>query len=147
MKTSLIIKRCVQAALLGVALVSTAMAQPGPGWGGGPGMQRGMGGAGGGYGMGPGGGYGMGYGMGSGAWGGRGAAGNSNMVRGWALMTPEERTAQQVKMRAVKTYDECKTVQGEHRTLMETRARDKGLTPFTPRGNPCDNLKARGMIQ
>ena len=147
MKTSLILKRCVQAALLGVALVSTAMAQPGPGWGGGPGMQRGMGGAGGGYGMGPGGGRGMGYGMGSGAWGGRGAAGNSNMVRGWALMTPEERTAQQVKMRAVKTYDECKTVQGEHRTLMETRARDKGLTPFTPRGNPCDNLKARGMIQ
>ena len=146
MKTSLIIKRCVQAALLGAALVSTAMAQPGPGWGG-PGMQRGMGGAGGGFGMGPGGGRGMGYGMGSGAWGGRGAAGNSNMVRGWALMTPEERTAQQVKMRAVKTYDECKTVQGEHRTLMETRARDKGLTPFTPRGNPCDNLKARGLIQ
>ena len=146
MKTSLILKRCVQAALLGAALVSTAMAQPGPGWGG-PGMQRGMGGAGGGYGMGPGGGRGMGYGMGSGAWGGRGAAGNSNMVRGWALMTPEERTAQQVKMRAVKTYDECKTVQGEHRTLLETRARDKGLTPFTPRGNPCDNLKARGMIQ
>ena len=146
MKTSLIIKRCVQAALLGAALVSTAMAQPGPGWGG-PGMQRGMGGAGGGYGMGPGGGRGMGYGMGSGAWGGRGAAGNSNMVRGWALMTPEERTAQQVKMRSVKTYDECKTVQGEHRTLLETRARDKGLTPFTPRGNPCDNLKARGMIQ
>ena len=27
------------------------------------------------------------------------------MVRGRALMTPEERTAQQVKMRAVKTYD------------------------------------------
>ena len=146
MKTSLIIKRCVQAALLGAALVSTAMAQPGPGWGG-PGMQRGMGGAGGGYGMGPGGGRGMGHVMGPGAWGGRSAAGNPNMVRGRALMTPEERTAQQVKMRAVKTYDECKTVQGEHRTLLETRARDKGLTPFTPRGNPCDNLKARGMIQ
>ena len=76
--------------------------------------------------MGPGGGRGMGHGMGPGAWGGRGAAGNQNMVRGWALMTPEERTAQQVKMRAVKTYDECKTVQGEHRTLMEQRAKEAG---------------------
>ena len=150
MKNTLIIKHLVQAALLGTAFVSTAaMAQPGPGagWGGGVGMQRGMGGAGGGYGMGPGGGRGMGYGMGSGAWGGRGAAGNSNMVRGWALMTPEERTAQQVKMRAVKTYDECKLVQTEHRSTIEARAKEKGVNVLTPRGNPCDNLKARGLIQ
>ena len=146
MKTSLIIKRCVQAALLGAALVSTAMAQPGPGWGGGPGMQRGMGGAGGGYGMGPGGGRGMGHGMGPGAWGGRGAAGNPNMVRGRALMTPEERTSQQVKMRAVKTYDECVAVQTEHRGAMEVRAKEKGVTLPQPRANGCDRMKARGWI-
>ncbi len=30
---------------------------------------------------------------------------------------------------------------------MEARAKDKGVNMFTPRGNPCDNLKARGLIQ
>ena len=67
-------------------------------------------------------------------------------TRGWQLMTPEERTAQQVKMREVKTYDECKVVQTEHRSTMEARAKEKGLSLFTPRGNACDNLKARGLI-
>lgn len=148
MKKSLILKRLVQAVAIGAALAATAaMAHPGPGmgwgmgggggWGGGPGMQRGMGmggmGGAGGWGMGPG--------------GGRGMMAAQNGAPGWQLMTPEERTAQQAKMRAVKTYDECKAVQAEHRTLMETRAKEKGVTPFTPRGNPCDNLKARGLIQ
>lgn len=148
MKTTLIIKRFVQVVLLGTAVVSTAMAQPGPGWGGGwgggCGMQRGMGG-GGGWGMGPGGGRGMGYGMGYGA--GPGAAANQNLTRGWELTTPEERTAQQIKMRAVKTYDECTAVQTEHRGILETRAKEKGLTLVTPRISQCDNLKARGLIK
>ena len=140
MRTTLILKRFVQVVVLGTALVSTAMAQPGPGWGGGCGMQRGMGG-GGGWGMGPGGGRGMGYGMGS------GAAANQNLTRGWELTTPEERTAQQIKMRAVKTYDECTAVQTEHRGILETRAKEKGLTLVAPRISPCDNLKARGLIK
>ena len=69
-----------------------------------------------------------------------------NVARGWQLMTPEERTAQQTKMRAVKTYDECKTLQTEHRTVMEARAKEKGVNLMTPRGNRCDMLKARGLI-
>jgi len=158
MKTTLILKRLAQAVLLGTALVSTAMAQPGPGagwggggWCGGPGMQRGMGGMGGpggGYGMGPGGGrgmYGGGRGMGYGM--GPGAAGGQNLTRGWELVTPQERTEQQIKMRAVKTYDECTAVQTEHRGKLEVRAKEKGLTLVSQRGNPCDNLKARGLIQ
>lgn len=149
MRTALIVKRLVQVALLGAALAAPAMAQMGPGmgggWGGGPGIQGAMGGQGGWHGMGPGGGRGMmGRGMGP---GGGGMMANQNVARGWQLMTPEERTAQQIKMRAVKTYDECKAVQGEHRALMETRAKEKGVSVFTPRGNPCDNLKARGLIQ
>lgn len=148
MRTTLIIKRFVQVALLGAALASPAMAQMGMGgggWGGGPGMQGGMGGQGGWYGMGPGGGRGM-HGMGRGGMG-RGMMANQNVARGWQLMTPEERTAQQIKMRAVKTYDECKLVQTEHRSTMEARAKEKGLSLFTGRGNACDNLKARGLIQ
>ena len=152
MKSTLIIKRVIQVVLLGAALASPAMAQMGPGmggaWGGGPGMQGGgWGMQGGGWGMGPGGGrsmHGM-QGMGRGGMG-RGMMAQQNVARGWQLMTPEERTAQQTKMRAVKTYDECKTVQTEHRSVMEARAKEKGVNLMTPRGNRCDMLKARGLI-
>lgn len=153
MRTTLIIKRFVQVVVLGAALAAPAMAQMGQGmgggWGGGPGMQGGAAGQGGWYGMGPGGGRGM-SGMGRGGMGGgmgRGMMANQNVARGWQFMTPEERTAQQVKMRAVKTYDECKLVQTEHRSTIEARAKEKGVNVLTPRGNPCDNLKARGLIQ
>lgn len=149
MKSTLIIKRVIQVVLLGAALASPAMAQMGPGvggnygggWGSGPGMQ------GGGWGMGPGGGRGMHgmHGMGRGGMG-PGMMAQQNVARGWQLMTPEERTAQQVKMRAVKTYDECKTLQTEHRTVMEARAKEKGVNLMAPRGNRCDMLKARGLI-
>ena len=61
-------------------------------------------------------------------------------------MTQEERTEMQNKMRAVKTYDECKQLQTEHRAQMEARAKEKGLTLMSPRGNRCDMLKARGLI-
>lgn len=149
MRTTLIIKRFVQVVVLGAALAAPAMAQMGQGmgggWGGGPGMQGGAAGQGGWYGMGPGGGRGM-SGMGRGGMG-RGMMANQNVARGWQLVTPEERTAQQVKMRAVKTYDECKLVQTEHRSTIEARAKEKGVNVLTPRGNPCDNLKARGLIQ
>lgn len=164
MKTTLIVKRLVQAAVLGAALVSAAaIAQPGPGagwggwgggWCGGPGMQRGMG-PGGGWGMGPGGGrgmgygrgYGMGYGMGPGAYANQGAPAGQNAVRGWELMSPVERSEQQAKIFAAKTYDECTAIQTEHRGKLELRAKEKGLTLLAPPFNPCDNLKARGFIQ
>ena len=143
MRTTLIIKRFIQVVVLGAALAAPAMAQMGMGgggggWGGGPGMQSGMNGQGGGYGMARG---------SKGRGKGGGMMANQNVTRGSQLMTPEERTAQQVKMRAVKTYDECKVLQTEHRSTMEARAKDKGVNMFTPRGNPCDNLKARGLIQ
>ena len=153
MRTTLINKRFVQVVVLGAALAAPAMAQMGQGmgggWGGGPGMQGGAAGQGGWYGMGPGGGRGM-SGMDRGGMGGgmgRGMMANQNVARGWQLVTPEERTAQQVKMRAVKTYEECKSVQTEHRSTIEARAKEKGVNVLTPRGNPCDNLKARGLIQ
>jgi hypothetical protein len=160
MKTTLIVKRLVQAAVLGAALVSAAaIAQPGPGagwggwgggWCGGPGMQRGMG-PGGGWGMGPGGGrgmgYGRGYGMGPGAYANQGVPAGQNAVRGWELMSPVERSEQQAKIFAAKTYDECTAIQTEHRGKLELRAKEKGLTLLAPPFNPCDNLKARGFIQ
>ncbi|MBK9442891.1 MAG: hypothetical protein IPN53_16965 [Comamonadaceae bacterium] len=85
--------------------------------------------------------------MGPGAGGMRGMRMNQNNTPGWTLMTAEERTAIQTKMRAVKTYDECKLVQTEHHAAMEVRAKEKGVTLNTPRQNGCDKMKARGMIK
>ena len=138
MKTSMTFKSITVIALLGVALATPALAQGGMGMGGGmgggPGMQNG-------------GTDNWGPGMGYGGHGGRGMRFNQNNgVRGWTLMTAEERTAFQIKMRAVKTYDECKLTQTEHRSLMETRAKEKGVKLMAPRQNACDNLKARGLL-
>lgn len=142
MKTSTKLKSVALIALLGAVFAVPLLAQPGPGWGGGMGMGMGMGG-------GPGmqnGGPGVGR-WGPGAGGMRGMGFNQANTGVWSLMTPEERIANQTKMRAVKTYDECKLVQTEQRTLMETRAKEKGLTLPTPRQNGCDNMKARGFIK
>lgn len=72
---------------------------------------------------------------------------NADNTRGWGLMTPAERTEHQKKMLAAKTTDECIAVRDEHHKLMEARAKEKGTTLGTPKANPCDQMKARGMIQ
>lgn len=72
---------------------------------------------------------------------------NADNTRGWGLMTAAERTEHQSKMLAAKTVDECKAVQDEHRKLMEARAKEKGTTLGTPKVNPCDQMKARGIIK
>ena len=138
MKTSISLKSKILIALLGAALAASVFAQPGPGMGGGmgggPGMQN----------AGPGAGAGMGPGR-QGA--GRGMRFNQGNTQGWALMTPEERTAHREKMRSVKTVEECKALQAEHRSVMEERAKGKGVTLPTPRQNGCDRMKARGFIK
>ena len=129
MKSTMTLKGITLVALLGAALAAPVFAQPGPGMGGGPCMQ-GSGGA-------------MGQGMGG---GGRGMRFNQNNTTGWTLMTPEERTEMRTKMRAVKTYDECKLLQTEQHSAMEVRAKEKGVTLPVPRQNACDRMKARGVI-
>lgn len=138
MRTSTAFKSITLAALLGAALTTTVMAQPGPGMGGGMGMGGGPGMQNGGPGAGQ---------MGPAGRGMRGMRFDQNNTRGWTLMTQEERTAMQIKMRAVKTYDECKVVQGDQRKVMESRAKEKGVTLPVPRQNACDNMKARGLIK
>jgi len=109
-----------------VFFASAALAQTGPGMGG-PGMGGpGMGGPGSGW---------------------KGWAWDSDTVPGWQLMTPEERTEHQSKMQTMKTYGDCEAYHKVHRQLMEQRAKDKGVTLATPRRDPCDMMKARGLIQ
>ena len=130
MKSTMTFKSIALIALLGAALATPVLAQTNPGMGGGPGMQNGQSGAG----------------MGPGA-GGRGMRFNQNNTRGWTLMTPEERIAHQDKMRAAKTYDECKSIQTEQHTLMEQRAKEKGVTLPVPRQNGCNVMESRGLFK
>jgi hypothetical protein len=105
-------------ALLAGVVAAPSFAQPGPGMGGG---------------MGPGKGARFGF--------------NQNNTAGWALMTPEERTANQQKMWSFKNYDECKAYQEQHHKDMEARAKEQGKTLATPRYNACDRMQARGMFK
>lgn len=79
--------------------------------------------------------------------GARGMRFDRTNTPGWTLMTVEERNAYQDKIRAVKTYDECKLIQTEQHSLMETRAKEKGVTLQGPGDNACDVMKARGYIK
>ena len=119
-----------------LAGVSPAQAQ-GPGPGAGPGPAASAPGPGPRPGMGPGGGGGSGRHMG-GRWG-------SRYTPGWSLMTPEERTAHQQQMQAVKGYEECTTLRDQHREQMAARAKEKGLAkpPATPRRDACAALKPK----
>lgn len=129
MKTSVNLRNITLIALLGAALAAPVLAQPGPGMGGGPGMQNSV----------PGG-----SGMGRGA---QAMRFDQNNTRGWTLMTPDERAAHREKMLSLKTYDECKTFQTEHRATMEARAKEKGTTLPVPRQNVCDRMKAGGLVK
>ena len=143
MKSIINVKVIALIALVGAALAAPVLAQPGPGmgggWGGGPCMQGG--------GMRNGAGVGPGARAGWGNKGGRMMMANQDNVRGWTLLTPEERTSFQNRMRNVETYDECVQIQTEHRGMVEVRAKEKGVNLMTPMRNMCDNLKARGLIQ
>ncbi|MFA9438969.1 hypothetical protein ACDA63_04950 [Uliginosibacterium sp. sgz301328] len=130
MKISPARKRMALIAITSVVLAVPAVAQTAPGAGG-PGFGRQ------GWGQYEQGGQRMGRGMG--AAGGRAPAA--------MLMTPEERSAHLARMREVKTYDECRQIQTEHRALMVSRAQERGVSLPAPRQNGCDNMKARGFIK
>ena len=119
-------------AVLGASLASPVFAQPAGGQGMGPGMGQGQG-----------------AGMGPGPGGGKGMQFNANKDNTWGyqLMSPEERTAHRDKVRATKTYDECKALQEDHHKAMEVRAKEQGKTLPAPGNNGCDRMKARGFFK
>jgi hypothetical protein len=72
---------------------------------------------------------------------------NQDNTPGWGLMSREERTAYRDKMRAAKTYEECKAIYDEHRRQIEARAKEQGKTLRQPRYNACERMKARGYFK
>ena len=72
---------------------------------------------------------------------------NQDNTPGWSLMSREERSAYRVKMRAAKSYEECKAAYDEHRQLMETRAKEQGKTLRQAARDACERMKARGYFK
>jgi hypothetical protein len=62
-------------------------------------------------------------------------------TRGWQFMTTEERLAHQARIRAFKSYDECRDYQVEHHRAMEARARTHGRTLAPGLRDFCEHLK------
>ena len=99
--------------------------------GAGPGTGPGSGSAGPGTGMGSG----MGSGMGPAVrWG-------DDYTPGWSMMTAAERQTHQDRMRAMKTYEECKAYADQHREQMNKRASEQGGKALAQnRRDPCAGL-------
>lgn len=74
-------------------------------------------------------------------------SGNQGNTFGWQLMTAEERVAHQTKLRGFTEYNVCKEYVDEHHKKMEERAKEKGVTMPVMRQNPCDMMKARGILK
>lgn len=74
-------------------------------------------------------------------------AGNQQNTYGWQLMTPDERAEHQAKLRSFTEYTACKEYVDEHHKKMEERAKEKGITVPLVKRNPCDVMKARGVLK
>lgn len=72
---------------------------------------------------------------------------NQKNTAGWQLMTPEERTEHRAKMRTFTEYDTCKEYVAEHHKQMELRAKEKGVAVPVMKRNPCDVMKAKGVLK
>lgn len=72
---------------------------------------------------------------------------NQRNTPGWQLMTPQERLEHQTKLRSFTDYSACKEYVDEHHKQMEERAKEKGVSIPVMRQNPCDRMKARGLLK
>lgn len=73
--------------------------------------------------------------------------GNNKNTYGWQLMTAEERSEHQAKLRGFTDFPSCKAYVDEHHTQMQERAKAKGITTPMIKRNPCEVMKAKGMFK
>jgi len=65
---------------------------------------------------------------------------------GAVLLTAQERAEHQERMTKAKTYEECLAIQNEQRTLLQSRAQERGITAPQPPANVCEMRKERGQF-
>ena len=83
-----------------------------------------------------------GTGMGPGMGRGRGAMYGADYSPGWSMMTAEERSQHQAKMRAMASQDECRAYIAQQHEKMAARAKAEGKQlPAQPRRDACAGLK------
>lgn len=71
-----------------------------------------------------------------------GARFGADYTPGWSLMTVPERNEHRDRMRAMKSYEECKAYQAQHHEQMAARAKEKGgKALLQPRRDACAGLK------
>ena len=63
-------------------------------------------------------------------------------IRGWQLMSPQERIRHQARIRGFTRYEDCHAYQSEHHRLMAERAQERGLRLDTARRDACAHLLA-----
>jgi hypothetical protein len=81
-------------------------------------------------------------GMGPGMGRGRGGMAGPDYSPGWSMMTPEERSQHQAKMRSMTDYGECKSYMTQQHEQMAARAKAQGAqVPAQPRHDGCAGLK------
>jgi hypothetical protein len=125
-----VMKTILRAMLMGciAAAAAVVMAQSAPAPGKGPGPGAGP----------PASAPGMGPGMGR----GRGGMAGPDYSPGWSMMTPEERSQHQAKMRSMTDYGECKSYMTQQHEQMAARAKAQGAqVPAQPRHDGCAGLK------
>lgn len=62
-------------------------------------------------------------------------------IRGWQLMTPEERIEHQRRIRGFTTLEACRSYQASHHRSIEERARQRGLPGPSGGQDFCVHLK------
>ena len=73
---------------------------------------------------------------------GRGAMYGPDYSPGWSMMTPEERSQHQAKMRSMTSYDECKAYVAQQHEQMAARAKAEGKQiAAQPHRDACAGLK------
>lgn len=72
---------------------------------------------------------------------------NQKNTPGWQLMSPEERAAHRATMRSFTEHSACTEYVAEHHASMVERAKEKGVPVPVMRQNPCDVMKARGVLK
>jgi hypothetical protein len=65
----------------------------------------------------------------------------SDSTAGWSLMSWKERNEHRKKMRAMKSYEECKSYLDLHHERMRERARARGVPMSEPKHDSCAALK------
>lgn len=84
---------------------------------------------------------------GGGGGGGGRFSSNQQNTYGWQLMTTQERSEHQTKLRSFTDYASCEAYVTEHHQAMEEKAKAKGVTLPVRRQDPCAMMKARGFLK